>query len=695
MRSNDEAKPCTRSTGTSAIRAGYPGEIRAGQPGASPVALRVVSRRIEIELTSARPDGSWTWRAAGAREPRGVLDGSLLHSGAKAGDVLRAEADFELEGITIISVLAPKSDTRAEPARIEVVGPGRPEGPGVTTQLVGRSDRRSGDRRRDRDDGRPRRDDGRPRRDRDQGRPQTGRDTGRPRREGAEETAEPSTGAGGRRGPGERRDRERTDRPARSDAASEHESGSSRRRRDRVPAAPAPAEADADRRKPRRLNPGTAHRRAVMESLAPEERPIAEQVLRGGIPAVRTALHLEREKATAEGRPAPNTDELIAMAERLLPRLKAAEWRDRAEAAAAAADEISLRDLRSVVAGADVARDDETRALATKVREALERRVTATHEEWSGEIVKQLDDGRVVRALRLSARPPDPAARLDAELSQRLTDAAGAAMSPDAPPDRWAALLDAAAVSPVRRSIQPVGLPENAPPDLKRSAHQHSGSIPALAKLLGVSIPPPPVPSGSRRRPDPSPAAGRRSKPSHRRGGSSGAEHDQGSAGRSRASEPDRVPGSAVPERDVPECAVPEPGVPEREVREPEASAPEVSEPDARAAHDRGSEGGESRADPSGGGAALEGPPAAPVPEAASTEAAASENVAPEAAGTEPEAAGTETVASEGAASTTPAPATPAAEAVEREAAGSAPAGDEPVESTVERHGEPVEDPIS
>ena len=32
-----------------------------------------MSVRIEIELTSSAPDGSWTWRAAGAREPRGVL----------------------------------------------------------------------------------------------------------------------------------------------------------------------------------------------------------------------------------------------------------------------------------------------------------------------------------------------------------------------------------------------------------------------------------------------------------------------------------------------------------------------------------------------------------------------------------------------------------------------------------------------
>ncbi len=518
-----------------------------------------------------------------------MLDGSLLPSGAKAGDVLRAEADFELEGITIVSVLAPKSETRDEPVRIEVVGPGRPEGPGVTTQLVGRSDRRSGDRRRDRDEGRPRR-------DRDQGRPQTGRDTGRPRREGAAESTEPdSTRAGDRRGPGERRDRERTDRPAGPDATTERDRGSNRRRRDRVTTAPAPADAESDRRKPRRLNPGTAHRRAVMESLAPEERPIAEQVLRGGIPAVRTALHLEREKATAEGRPAPNTDELIAMAERLLPRLKAAEWRDRAEAAAAGADDISLRDLRSVVAGADVARDDETRALAAKVREALEQRVTAMHDEWTGEIAKQLDDGRVVRALRLSARPPDPAARMDAELSQRLTDAAGAAMSPDAPPDRWAALLDAAVVSPVRRFIQPVGLPSDAPPDLKRSAHQHSGSIPALAKLLGVSIPPPPVPSGTRRRPDASPTAARRSKPSHRRGGPSGAERHR-STGPSDAPGPDRVadaetgaggepgenliagtPEAAAVEAPI-EAAVPE--APALVTAAPDAAPPETAAPD-------------------------------------------------------------------------------------------------------------------
>src|ERR1700686_2591263 len=125
-----------------------------------------MARRIDIELTSARPDGSWTWRAAGALKPRGVLEGSLLYDGAKAGDVVRADAEFEVEGITIVGVLPPKEKKRSEPERLEGVGPPRGPPPGVTASLTSRPDHR-----RDRGDGPgaggrpPRRDgDGAPRR---------------------------------------------------------------------------------------------------------------------------------------------------------------------------------------------------------------------------------------------------------------------------------------------------------------------------------------------------------------------------------------------------------------------------------------------------------------------------------------------------------------------------------------------------
>ncbi|MGH9176950.1 MAG: hypothetical protein ACRD0N_00140, partial [Acidimicrobiales bacterium] len=125
-----------------------------------------MARRIEVELTSTRDDGTWTWRAAGAKQPKGVLDPALLYEGARVGDVVRAEADFEIEGILITAVLPPRQK-RAEPDRLEIIGPAR-EHQGVTSSLVPKSDRPRGrDRDRDRagDDERGRGRSGEPRRD--------------------------------------------------------------------------------------------------------------------------------------------------------------------------------------------------------------------------------------------------------------------------------------------------------------------------------------------------------------------------------------------------------------------------------------------------------------------------------------------------------------------------------------------------
>jgi hypothetical protein len=263
------------------------------------------------------------------------------------------------------------------------------------------------------------------------------------------------------------------------------------------------------RAKVKRLSPTSRYRNQVLDALPPEQRPIAEQVLRGGIPAVRTAIHLEREKATAEGRLAPNAEALLAIAEELLPRLKAAEWRDRAEAAAKVADDVALRDLRSVVAGSDIARDEDSRQLAAALRETLERRIEGQRQEWLDEVRRNLAEGRVVRALRVSARPPDPGTRFPAEMAAELAEAAGQAMSPDTTPDRWAAVLDAVAVSPVRRSVKPAGLPPDPGDALLQAARQQSGRIPSLAAMLGIRMPPPPGP--------PHPAGSRPARPRARR----------------------------------------------------------------------------------------------------------------------------------------------------------------------------------
>ena len=121
-----------------------------------------MSRRIDVELTSDRGDGTWSWRAAGARQPKGVLDASLLYEGASPGDVVRAEADFDIDGITVVSVQPPKG-ARQQPPRIEVIGVERDFSP-ITSSLTGRAreraERGEDDRPRRRDDRGPREDRG-------------------------------------------------------------------------------------------------------------------------------------------------------------------------------------------------------------------------------------------------------------------------------------------------------------------------------------------------------------------------------------------------------------------------------------------------------------------------------------------------------------------------------------------------------
>lgn len=440
-----------------------------------------MGRKIEIELTSRRDDGTWTWRAPGAREPRGDVDGALVPEDAKVGDVLRAEADFDVEGIVVTAVNAPRNDGRrsSDLHRIEILGSGRSAPSGVSVSLAGGRRPRDED---DREDRRPRREarsDGRPARRR---RPDDG-ERPAPRREaGAERRGRP-----GRDERDRGRDRERSgDRPVPTG--------------DR-PGRRAPASADgAERGRQRRLQPAATFRNATLAELRPEQLPVAEQLLRGGIPAVRQAIDDQNSRASSEGRPTVSAEPLLTMAEELLPRLTLATWKDRATAVRSAGKEAPLREVRSVVSGASaVALDDEARALHSALREGLDTRVTTLRDTWQARINSALDEGRVADALRIASRPPEPAARIPAEMAVRLSGAAGAAMSPEVPAEQWLALLDVVVGSPIRRTVKPAGLPADADDDLLHTVRRHAGQVPELARLLGLPIPPPPGP----RRPNP------------------------------------------------------------------------------------------------------------------------------------------------------------------------------------------------
>src|SRR5215472_4829241 len=114
-----------------------------------------MSRRIDIELTSQTPEGSWTWRAAGARQPKGVVEGSLVPTGEAVGSVLRADVEVGLDGIEILS-LSPAKPARSPEkteGRIEVRGTPK-RAPDVSVVLAPGSRRRDDDERRERRGGR-------------------------------------------------------------------------------------------------------------------------------------------------------------------------------------------------------------------------------------------------------------------------------------------------------------------------------------------------------------------------------------------------------------------------------------------------------------------------------------------------------------------------------------------------------------
>ncbi|MDE0581175.1 MAG: hypothetical protein OXI29_15045 [bacterium] len=438
-----------------------------------------MSRRIDIELTSQRPDGSWTWRAAGAREPKGELAGDLIAFSANVGDELTVEAEFHMDGIEIIEAFESKKK-RPMPETLEILGSGRDQ-PLVTTQLV--PSRKSRDRDRPRGDRRGRQD---------------------------------------RRSRGDRKERD-------------HQES---RRQD-------------DRPKAKRLRPGRTHRQALIEDLPEDQQSVAERMVREGVSSVEQALRDQRKKARdaakakkeaaqkaakeaespqtepadtepaaespqtepadtepaaespqtepADTEPAAETpqtepaDDFLSAAGKLLPRMRAAEWRDRADAALAGIDEIDLRDLRSVVVAAEAgAADEEAKALAEELRTKLTERVDREHAEWLAEVAATLADGRMVRALRLSSRPPKAGVPLPQDMVTRLTDAASAALTSDTPTKRWTTVLGAVAFSPVRRTVQPQGIPEKPDKELLAEVTKLSERVPHIAALFGVEPTPPP-----------------------------------------------------------------------------------------------------------------------------------------------------------------------------------------------------------
>ena len=162
---------------------------------------------------------------------------------------------------------------------------------------------------------------------------------------------------------------------------------------------------------------------------------MAELALQG-LPAVRQRIREDNARLVGEDQPTMPEATVLKMAEDLMPRLRVADWLDRAEAAQRQLDHLDLRDLRSVVVASDdpvVVRDEATRELTTELKAAL---VTKQDEElklWLTDVESAAEVGRVVRALKLSALPPKAGVPFPTALGTKLGELTNAALTPDDP----------------------------------------------------------------------------------------------------------------------------------------------------------------------------------------------------------------------------------------------------------------------
>ena len=396
-----------------------------------------MSRRLDIELTSTREDGTWTWRAAGAKVPKGVVESSLLPNESKVGDQLKIEADFDIDGITVLSVV-PQRDKSQKATFLQLID----DKPftGVTEKLAKKSK------------------------------------SDRPQRD--------------KRGP-------RTDRPERADK-SERKPRSESPRRERTPRSPGDKPATpvvqlAVRPVAKRLKPNRKHRAAVLQSLPAEQRSVAERALAGGIRAVREAIKTQNTQLKAEGKPEIKADGLISMAQDILPKLRVAEWLDKAEAAKSEITLLDLRDLRAVVVGADdpmVVRDETTRELATELKLALKQRQETEMSQWLDDIKAALSATRVLRAIKLSGEPPKAGVLFPVELGQQLAKATADSLSNEASSDRWIAILEALAFSPIRAAVKPLGAPQATTDALRQTVKRLAPLVPQIAALFAIEVKP-------------------------------------------------------------------------------------------------------------------------------------------------------------------------------------------------------------
>ncbi|MCL4449162.1 MAG: hypothetical protein M1483_00635 [Actinobacteria bacterium] len=392
--------------------------------------------KIEIELTSRKKDGSFTWRAAKARQPKGIVAAAMLEDNAKVGDLFVANAEVGLDGITLVGIV-PFQGKRPFKEQLEIIG---------------------------KDEDKPLKQPNPSDKGRDEVNDKTGIKVGKSNRNKGNRKTTPKP-------------------PNVRHNSSKRASSATTQRSDRH------TQADFIYKRTNQM----------LASLSLLEREIAKHLLSGGMPALRKAIEIHNVKPSSNIPPELPEEHLVAIAESLLPNLNMLRWIDRAEFVTNNPNQASLRDLKTLMASSSDLKDEYAVTLVPQILTLLKNKIEKVQIEWNENIENLIDQGDVLQAIIQASTPPEPRLRISATTAVKLSQAVGACMNPQTEVEQWNKLFKAALVSPVRRIIKPVGLPENAPRDLLNSAHMAAGQMPALAALLNIPIPPPPSKSHIKR----------------------------------------------------------------------------------------------------------------------------------------------------------------------------------------------------
>jgi hypothetical protein len=388
-----------------------------------------MANKLEIELTSVRPDGFFTWRAKGAKNPKGIVSAQMFNS-AKVGDTFKVEVEYLLDGVQITSVL---SERERNPLGNDL------------ELFLGKSSEKA------------------------QSKKIAFKRPAKPQKKAYKKP--------GKAGPKQDLQAKRVNRQRPPQKVSKDQPDN-----DRV----------FYKREPTKQSHFGRHVKDLYDSLDLARQAILQRLLRGGLAGVRLAIEKQNRQAREKGEPELLEEPVLKIAEELLPQLKRAQFLDQAKEIMESKSK-DLKKISRVINSAVILEESDKEVLTAlreyfehvlkDAEEAYLREINELLDVNKTEEALIKSSNPPYRTLKFPVALSEKLAQACLTQLNQLLDN----------PDKWLNFLQKVSLSPVKRLVRPQQVPVFQDPSQQKMAVALSSQIPNLVKLLGLKIPPPPV----------------------------------------------------------------------------------------------------------------------------------------------------------------------------------------------------------